>query len=69
VLKHEAFRSGNFDTNFVETYFTPSALEQNGDENERLLAALLGVLLRENNKSTDLQNGQSHISLWKKNRV
>ncbi|MEX1240828.1 MAG: acetyl-CoA carboxylase biotin carboxylase subunit, partial [Cyclobacteriaceae bacterium] len=43
VMKHDAFRSGNFDTNFVETHFSPSKLERPAVEDEALIAALLSV--------------------------
>jgi acetyl-CoA carboxylase, biotin carboxylase subunit len=68
VMKHEAFRSGNFDTNFVDTHFKPSFLDQKGDENEPLLAALLGAYLKYNDKSNGSGNNDTPLSLWKKNR-
>ena len=41
ALEHPAFRSGNFDTKFVEHYFRPELLEpQFTDEEKTLLAAL-----------------------------
>lgn len=42
VCKHEAFRSGNFDTHFVKKYYSPEALKEE-NENEARLAALLAL--------------------------
>ncbi len=42
VCKHEAFRSGNFDTHFVKNYFTPETLEATIKE-EAELAALIAL--------------------------
>ena len=35
VMNHEAFRSGNFDTKFVEKYFKPELLEGSLKSNRR----------------------------------
>ena len=69
VMKHEAFRSGNFDTRFVETYFTPSSLQGQKVENETLLAALLAATIQADGKSNQIPDQQALISLWKKNRI
>jgi len=42
VCKHEAFRSGHFDTHFVKKYYAPEALE-NAQKEEARIAALLAV--------------------------
>jgi pyruvate carboxylase subunit A len=42
VCRHEAFRSGNFDTGFVKTYFTEAVLEQQEKE-EGELAAMVAL--------------------------
>jgi acetyl-CoA carboxylase biotin carboxylase subunit len=69
VMTHEAFTSGNFDTRFVENYFTPDVLQRGSVETEEALAALLSTTLL--NKSTAQQsNGAKQtISLWKNNRI
>ncbi|MCX6274015.1 MAG: acetyl-CoA carboxylase biotin carboxylase subunit [Bacteroidetes bacterium] len=69
AMKHEAFRTGNFDTHFVKKYFSPEMLNAN-DEAEMELAAMLAVqaiqeLSSSNNKDSAL-NVQS--SGWKTNR-
>lgn len=69
VMKHEAFRSGNFDTKFVETYLTPTSLLPKENANETLLAALLAATLQGDVKSIPLADPQSQMSGWKKNRI
>lgn len=70
VMEHKAFRSGNFDTKFVEKYFTPEVLQTKGNEQEEQLAAVLAATLMEqtkNNATPPLKpSGQSQ---WKKNRL
>ncbi|MBF8962229.1 acetyl-CoA carboxylase biotin carboxylase subunit [Pontibacter sp. FD36] len=73
VLQHEAFVSGNFDTKFIERYFSPSVLEPKSTEDADEIAAVLAAMLLGNNKpkvstpSTGTQNGT--VSNWRKNRV
>lgn len=69
VMKHEAFRSGDFDTKFVEKYFKPELLKGNDQPEEALLAAMLSALTQENKKSTTLPATTTGGSQWKKNRV
>ncbi|MDL5047118.1 acetyl-CoA carboxylase biotin carboxylase subunit [Oscillatoria amoena NRMC-F 0135] len=45
VMEHDAFRSGKFDTKFVEKYFTPDVLNRKPDAVEELLAAALATQL------------------------
>lgn len=51
ALNHDAFVSGNFDTKFVEKYFTPSNLDSSFDQDEVKLLAALGVYFLESDKS------------------
>lgn len=71
VMTHEAFRSGNFDTKFVEKYFTPEVLKSIPVEEEEILASLLAVQVKEEKKSpTSGSHGETvTVSQWKKNRV
>jgi acetyl-CoA carboxylase, biotin carboxylase subunit len=72
VMKHDAFTSGNFDTRFVENYFTPEALKDSSNADEELLAALLSVHELHTGKSagSDSQSATSpHESAWRKNRL
>ena len=69
VMEHEAFRSGNFDTRFVENYFKPEVLQSPGDEREAIIAALLSVSILEKEKAKNTPVEKNKISLWKKNRI
>jgi acetyl-CoA carboxylase biotin carboxylase subunit len=63
VLQHEAFISGNFDTKFVEKYFTPEKLEIKwGEEELRLLAGLAVDILEKQNSRLKRVSGQNGIS-------
>jgi propionyl-CoA carboxylase alpha chain len=71
VMNHQAFRSGNFDTRFVEKYFKPEVLAppHNADE-EKLVAVLSTYLLQENAITTvSVETVHSSTSKWKKNRL
>jgi propionyl-CoA carboxylase alpha chain len=45
VMEHEAFRSGNFDTNFISRYYTPDSQERSASEEEMNIAAALAVIM------------------------
>jgi len=68
VMEHDAFRSGNFDTRFVEKYFRPESLQRHASE-EELLAAALAVTLADTPKKTLANTQTANQSLWKKNRL
>jgi propionyl-CoA carboxylase alpha chain len=72
VMKHEAFRSGNFDTNFVKHYFTPSVLNEAATEDEMFAASIVANELQKvigSNNNNGFQTEQSTISKWKINRL
>ncbi|MCK6618640.1 MAG: acetyl-CoA carboxylase biotin carboxylase subunit [Cyclobacteriaceae bacterium] len=69
VLKHEAFRSGNFDTKFVEKYFTPEVLNQSPDTEEEKLAAALTTFLLKPENTNHTKAVSVTTSKWKKNRT
>jgi propionyl-CoA carboxylase alpha chain len=70
VMEHEAFRSGNFDTKFVEKYFTPEVLQTEGIEEERQLAGVLAAtLLDQAKKSVAVPAQSTGQNKWKKNRL
>ncbi|MFN3918177.1 MAG: acetyl-CoA carboxylase biotin carboxylase subunit [Flavobacteriales bacterium] len=50
AINHEAFVSGDFDTKFVEKYFTNSAILNELDENEESILAFGAALILENEK-------------------
>jgi acetyl/propionyl-CoA carboxylase alpha subunit len=70
VMKHEAFRSGNFDTHFVSRYFKPEMLRPDLSADERSAAALMAALLQEKGRPspTASEQGSSGFSAWKMNR-
>ena len=44
AIDHDAFRSGKFDTHFVDAYFTPDVLERDSDLTDAEIAALAAGL-------------------------
>ncbi len=70
VMTHDAFRSGDFDTKFVEKYFKPDLLKKKPIKEEEILAALLATHVKEETKiSFSEATHVNTISNWKKNRV
>ena len=55
VMKHEAFTSGNFDTHFVNNYFTPDVLETSLDEETLELSAIMSAIFSNNLKKENTQ--------------
>ena len=73
VMQHEAFRSGNFDTKFIERYFHPENLQPSLLDDESGLAAVLAAYLFETAKPKTANaeaNSEQAVSLsnWNKNR-
>ena len=67
ALNHEAFRSGDFDTKFVEKYFTPAVLDPIFDESElELLAALAVEFFTGANSESKTTEKSSVESAWRK---
>jgi acetyl-CoA carboxylase, biotin carboxylase subunit len=70
VMQHEAFRSGQFDTKFIEKYFTPANLQESPDEIKEKIAAALAVLNQAKRTTVVMNPTTSAVeSRWKKNRV
>jgi acetyl-CoA carboxylase biotin carboxylase subunit len=71
VMQHPAFRSGNFDTNFIEQYFRPELLDAPAPEEEQQIAAVLAAYLYETARPqpADNQAAPTLVSNWKKNRT
>ena len=68
VMKHDAFRSGRFDTHFVDTHFKPSLLERPAHADEALIAALVATLINSERKAATAPQ-QAQVSSWKRNRL
>ncbi len=69
AVDHEAFRSGDFDTNFVSQYYSPEAIMNHDEGEESVAATLVNELLKD--ARANGQKMQSNINLksnWKKNR-
>jgi acetyl-CoA carboxylase biotin carboxylase subunit len=70
VMKHDAFTSGNFDTNFVKHYFTPDVLKSATTKEEETVAALIAAeLFVAESKATNNTTQSNPVSLWKLNRL
>jgi len=70
VMKHDAFTSGNFDTNFVKHYFTPDVLKSATTKDEETVAALIASeLFLAESKATNNTTQSNPVSLWKLNRL
>ncbi|GAA3972379.1 acetyl-CoA carboxylase biotin carboxylase subunit [Hymenobacter antarcticus] len=74
VLRHPAFVSGNFDTNFIKDHFTPTTLAPTApDEATAKIAAALGaLLLSEKKPKAAVATGESagtEGSGWRRNRL
>ncbi|NEM97933.1 acetyl-CoA carboxylase biotin carboxylase subunit [Pontibacter burrus] len=72
VLQHEAFVSGNFDTKFIERYFTPEVLQPQATEGEETIAVALAALLMQKQKpavASESAQATSNVSNWRKNRT
>jgi propionyl-CoA carboxylase alpha chain len=70
VLKHEAFRSGNFDTNFVKHYFEdPAVMHEAMQEEQEALQHGINTLWR-SLKERDMEEFASReiLSSWKQSR-
>ncbi len=73
VLQHEAFVRGNFDTKFIERYFTPEDLKPDTTQEEESIAAVLAATLLQKQKPAISDNGSDantpKVSNWRKNRT
>ena len=70
VMTHEAFRSGQFDTNFVKLHFKPADLVQALDGDELAVAALVGgTVVHQRSGALQGQKVVVRESNWKRNRT
>lgn len=70
VMEHQAFRSGNFDTKFVEKYFTPEVLQTKDNvEEQQLAGVLVATLLEQSKVGLTTSAKPSCENKWKKNRL
>ncbi len=71
VMEHPAFRSGKFDTKFVETHFKPELLKSSSKEaSQDLVAAALAASAFQGNKPRPAGTvAHAPVSQWKKKRL
>jgi acetyl-CoA carboxylase, biotin carboxylase subunit len=69
VMQHEAFRTGRFDTKFIEKHFTPEVLKSPPLASEEYLAAALSTWLGNPGRNSNGQAAGRPVSKWRKNRV
>ncbi|MBE9465228.1 acetyl-CoA carboxylase biotin carboxylase subunit [Dyadobacter subterraneus] len=72
VMNHNLFRTGSFDTNFVNLHFSPDKLLATQNQDTKELAALLSAYLNQNSKSKQSVNDESKPlvkSKWKTQRL
>ncbi len=72
VMKHKAFTSGDFDTNFVKHHFTPEMLQPTLSSEEEEIAAFVGGILQSEATHSDkgaIAAGGTTLSAWKLNRL
>ena len=73
VLKHPAFVSGNFDTNFVRDHFSAAALAPTtpDESTAQVAAALIALLLHEQQPAAVVagETGGAGGSAWRRNRL
>ena len=67
VCQHEAFRSGNFDTNFVKQYYQPAMLEAAMQEEARVAAALGKALWLEQHHQLEMPDAGA-TDWWEQRR-
>ncbi|MES2627967.1 MAG: acetyl-CoA carboxylase biotin carboxylase subunit [Bacteroidota bacterium] len=68
AIQHEAFVSGNFDTNFVKLYFTPEVLKNEKPDEAEVAAMLAAMLLQESKPVAYDTTEVKTESRWKVNR-
>lgn len=68
ALQHDAFRSGNFDTHFVGTHFTPEKLLNSFPELEEVAALFAAKVYEENEQKLSIGANRNTVSKWKLRR-
>lgn len=68
VMKHEAFVSGKFDTNFVGKYFSPEVLDERNEEEELIAALVAAHFMKQMDNKIVKSSDSRESSSWRKNR-
>lgn len=67
AINHEAFKSGNFDTHFVQSYFTPDVLDESNEGDYLAIAAFLADRSSSNNQNL-FESSEQKTNTWKLQR-
>ncbi len=68
AINHEAFTSGNFDTHFVQSYFSPECLDEDNEEEYAALGAFLAISKESGESEKTSSTNQARSNNWKANR-
>ncbi|MBS1614734.1 MAG: acetyl-CoA carboxylase biotin carboxylase subunit [Bacteroidetes bacterium] len=68
AVQHEAFRSGHFDTKFIEHYFKPDMLSQESEDEAELAAFLAATIWLKEERPTSKPLAMVEHSGWKLRR-
>jgi len=68
ALQHDAFKSGNFDTHFVGTHFTPEKLLNSFPELEEVATLFAVKVYEENEQKLSVGANKNVVSKWKLRR-
>jgi len=69
TMQHEAFVSGNFDTNFINQHFNPEKLQNSNAETEEIAALFAAKMYVESSQKTTISASSVSTSKWKLNRL
>ncbi|HXD91764.1 MAG TPA: biotin carboxylase, partial [Bacteroidia bacterium] len=71
VLKHKAFTSGKFDTNFIKNYFKPEMLDTSTKQEAEIAALFGSIFVNKDAKVVKQHNNfeEAQRSKWKTNRI
>jgi acetyl/propionyl-CoA carboxylase alpha subunit len=72
IMQHEVFNSGEYNTSFINAYFTPEKLDADISEDLLEVAAILGARIMQNSGKKQTQKGssaQTSKSNWRVNRT
>lgn len=70
TMEHEAFRSGNFDTHFVQKHYEPQMLNRVDDEGAEVAALMGAWILNTTGKSAVQSESSASVSnAWRRNRT
>ena len=70
VLKHEAFTSGKFDTNFIKYHYKPEYLNKHNADEEAIAALVAAGMFEKSSTNVSNESGKTvNYSKWKKNRT